>query len=352
MQGIAAAVGEILSGGQVSVRRVRVGIRRASPPWRVQVGPHHVAFRSGRAAFLCWAALVAVVLLVTLSSSDLTIATLPAPPAPALPQFAVRMTSDVAYGPLPQERLDLCRPIGARGPLRVVVAIHGGAWVGGDKAGWSGRCRFLAELGVAAAVIDYRLAPRWVWPAQLEDAQLAVRYLRANAAALDLNVRAVCALGESAGGQMALFLGSLDHIVPGDAAALYADKSPQVACVIDEYAPTDLTRPMPLLDNSALLALLGGVTPVNDLAAYRAASPLFAVSPHSAPTLIIQGDRDTTVPPEQSQLMSSALRQAGVAVTYISYPGGHSLGGLSAAGRAAIARTEALWLLRWYPAFQ
>lgn len=304
------------------------------------------------AALLCVLALTSAVLLLVLSGSDLTIPSPSAPAAPSSPQYAVRMTADVAYGPLAQERLDLCRPLGVRGPLPVILEIHGGAWVGGDKSGWGGRCRYFASIGFAAAVIDYRLAPSWVWPAQLEDAQLAVRYLRANAAPLDLNSRALCALGESAGGHLALFLGSLASIAPGDAAALYPDQSPQVACVIDEYGPADLTRPLPLLDDAALLELLGGAALVSDHAAYRAASPLFAVSSHSAPTLIIQGDRDTTVPPEQSHLLAAALRQAGVAVTYVGYAGGHSMGGLSAAEKARIAHTEALWLLRWYSSFR
>ena len=304
-------------------------------------------------ARLCALALVAV-LLLALSSSALAAAvpSASAQSASPLPHYAVRMTRNVAYGPRPEETIDLCEPIGARGPLPVVIAIHGGAWVAGDKAGWAGRCRFFAALGFAAAVIDYRLAPRAVWPAQLEDAQLAVRYLRANAAPLDLNPRAICALGESAGGQLALFLGSLATTLPGDAAALYPDQSPRVACVIDEYGPTDLLRPMPLLDNAAILLLLGGTSQARKMSVRRAASPIFSVSPDSAPTLIVQGNADTTVPPEQSRLMAAALRRVGVAVAYVSYPGGHSLSGLNAAGRAAIAHTEALWLLRWYSSFR
>lgn len=343
MQGVAEVVARVLALGRRGVGSASLRGRGHAEPVRRSRGP---------ATLASVLALAAAVLVLTLSSSDLAIASPSAPSGPPLPHYAVRMSADLAYGPLPQERLDLCRPLGVHGPLPVILAIHGGAWVGGDKAGWGGRCRFFAALGFATAVMNYRLAPRWVWPAQLEDAQLAVRYLRANAVALDLDPRAFCALGESAGGHLALFLGSLAGIAPGDAAALYPNQSPRVACVIDEYGPADLTRPMPLLDNAALLSLLGGATLTSDPTAYRAASPLFVVSPHSAPTLIIQGNADTTVPPEQSRLMATALRRVGVGVTYISYAGGHSLGGLSAAGRAAIARTEARWLLRWYSSFR
>ncbi len=314
----------------------------------------------GRATLLGGVVLVAVVLLA-LSGSALTLAGPSAPlmsvmpPMPltaGLPSYSVRMSADLAYGPLAQQRLDLCRPVGLRGPLPLILAIHGGAWVGGDKAGLDGYCRLFASVGFAAASINYRLAPRWVWPAQLEDVQLAVRYLRAHAAALDLNPRAVCALGDSAGGHLALYLGSLDHPTPGDTAALYTDQSPQVQCVIDLFGPADLTRPMPLLDTGATEALMGGATRASDPAAYRAASPIFDVSSRSAPTLIVQGDRDIIVPPEQSLAMAAALRHAGVAVTYLSYQGGHEFGGLSIADRAAIGRAEARWLLRWYSHFR
>lgn len=315
------------------------------PLWRRGEADHNPR---GCAALLCVPLITAIVLL-SVSSSALATAS---PSTPQLPNYPVRITRDLAYGPRPAERFDLCLPLGVRGPLPVVVAIHGGAWVGGVLSGFEGYCRTYAALGFATASINYRLAPRSVWPAQLEDVQLAVRYLRAHAAALGLNPRAVCAMGDSAGGHLALFLGSRATSLPGDSAALYPDQSPQVACVIDQFGPADFTRPMPQLDDHAIPLLLGGATSAGDPAAYRAASPIFAVTAHSAPTLIIQGSRDVIVPPEQSRRMAAALRHAGIAVTYVSYFGGHEFGGLSGAAFRAIMRTEARWLLRWYSDFR
>lgn len=334
-------------------------VRVLTPDSKRRVGTRHYSWKTGwretaghgvrGCAALLGAIALATLVLLSLSSSALAIAS---PPGPPQSHYLVRLVRAIAYGPRSAERLDLCLPLGVRGPLPMVVAIHGGAWVGGTYAGFDGYCRDFAALGFAAASIGYRLAPRWVWPAQLEDAQLAVRYLRAHAAALDLNPRAVCAMGDSAGGHLALFLGSLTTIMPGDSAALYPDQSPQAQCVIDQFGPADLTRPMPLLDNAATLELLGGATRTSDPAVYREASPIFAISSHSAATLIIQGDRDVIVPPEQSRLMAAALRRAGAAVTYVSYPGGHEFGGLSRTAVRAIMGTEALWLLRWYSQFR
>src|SRR5689334_18158846 len=82
-------------------------------------------------------------------------------------------------------------------------------------------CALLASRGFVAATIEYRLAPRNHWPAQLVDAQLAVRYLRSQSGALGLDAGRLCAWGESAGGHLAAFLGVLAGVWPGDEAGLY-----------------------------------------------------------------------------------------------------------------------------------
>ncbi|MFI5272049.1 MAG: alpha/beta hydrolase fold domain-containing protein [Ktedonobacterales bacterium] len=271
-----------------------------------------------------------------------------ATPGTATPaaHFAVTMRRDVVYGPLAMEQLDLCLPRGAVGARPGMVVIHGGAWSFGDKLGFDGYCAYFASLGFVAASINYRLAPRWVWPAQLLDAQLAVRYLRAHALSLSLDPGRMCAMGESSGGHLAVFLGSQATIRPGDTASLWPDESPRVSCVVDLYGPVDLTRPLPQLDGyQTFQRLLGGATRASDLAAYRDASPLFLISPASAPTLIIQGDHDVTVPPQQSRLLQSALQVAGVRVTYIAYDGGHNLTGLTAAQRADLTRQMGVFAL-------
>jgi dipeptidyl aminopeptidase/acylaminoacyl peptidase len=113
--------------------------------------------------------------------------------------------------------------------------------------------------------------------------------------------------------------------------------------VVDLYGPTDLTRPMPLLESlGTFTALFGGATLERAPALYHDASPLFFVTPAAAPTLIVQGDVDTTVPPEQSRALEAALRAAGVPVQYASYAGGH---GVPPALQAQMLRVEGDFLL-------
>jgi acetyl esterase/lipase len=251
---------------------------------------------------------------------------------PILPPVAytANLRSDIAYGPLPGESLDLCAPQGATTRRPGVLMIHGGAWSGGDKGMYDDLCRLLAQHGFLAATMNYRLAPTSVWPAQLVDAQLAVRWLRASARRINLDPSRLCAYGDSAGAHLAVFLGVAAAIHPGDEAALYTNESPQATCIVDAFGPVDLTlRGATPLQQSILQLLFGGASLADDPAGYRDASPLFLISPKSAPTLIIQGSSDTLVPPSQSQALRAALRAKGVPVQYLSYDGGHEFSGLS-----------------------
>lgn len=244
--------------------------------------------------------------------------------------YIVDVRSNVAYGPYADESLDLCTPHGATVARPGVLLIHGGAWSTGDKSLYEDFCRQLAEHGFVAATMNYRLAPASPWPDQLVDAQLAVRWLRASAGQIALDPARLCAYGDSAGGQLAVYLGSDAAIHPGDEAALHANQSPMVSCVVDAFGPVDLTLQGASGEQQSILqTLFGGATLASDPAAYRDASPLFLVSPKSAPTLIIQGTQDTLVPPSQSQALQAALQSDRVFAQYISYDGDHAFGGLS-----------------------
>ena len=144
-------------------------------------------------------------------------------PAPGAP-YTVATQTNLAYGPLAAERGDLYLPQGIAAPP-VVLVIHGGGWAAGQRASAAGLARLLAMRGLAAFNIDYRLAttasPDTRWPAQIVDAQLAVRWLRAHAATLGIDGQQIAATGDSAGAHLALLLGTLPHSVPGDEAGLF-----------------------------------------------------------------------------------------------------------------------------------
>jgi acetyl esterase/lipase len=254
------------------------------------------------------------------------------------PHYQVTLKPNVAYGSLPDQILDLCTPSGLSTPRPGIVLIHGGGFVGGDKRYQFDDqdtlfdvCMGLASQGFVVASINYRLAPASTWPSSLVDAQLAVRWLRTHASEIKLDPQRLCSAGLSAGAYLAVFLGVLQTIHTGDQASLLATQSPHVSCVVDFYGPVDLARLVktaPGPNQEVVQALLDHATPESNPKLYHDASPLFYVASQSAPTLIIHGTHDMTVPIEQSQSLQSALQQHDVPVEYITYAGEHSLGGI------------------------
>jgi acetyl esterase/lipase len=195
----------------------------------------------------------------------------------------------------------------------VLIYVHGGGWEGGNRDGGQ---PFIAPIlrtrRYAVATIDYRLSGEAIWPAQLHDCKAAVRWIRANAKRLGCDEDKIAVLGTSAGGHLAAMLG-----VTGGEPEFEGSVGPHVAisskvsCVIDFYGPTDLVAlGGPLGESpSPISRLLGGsVDRRIDLA--RSASPVLHVSAEASPFLIIHGDRDSTVPLAQSELLHRAIVNA------------------------------------------
>ncbi len=243
---------------------------------------------------------------------------------------SVQITSNIPYGPLADETFNLCSPRGVTTPTPVLLMIHGGAWEKGNAQSINTICETFAKAGIKVFNINYRLFNSTTgvnpWPDQLIDAQLAVRFIRANASKYNGNSNELCSWGESAGAHLAVFLGVLPTTMPGDEASLYANESPEVHCVVDNFGPVDLTHPGAL--RSSVTALVGDNAPVT-LAQLTSASPLFLVGKQSAPMLIVQGNLDSLVSSTtQSVLLYQALQKNNIQTQYISYNGGHSFQGL------------------------
>ena len=255
------------------------------------------------------------------------------------------MRAGVAYGPLPMQQGDLYLPAEARARRPAVVVIHGGGWVEGSRAGDGGLSQLLAAQGLVAFNIDYRLAnlaqPDTRWPAQLVDAQLAVRFLRAHAGEFGIDPARIGAVGDSAGAQLAVFLGVLPRVVPGDMAGLYADQRPDVMAVVDQFGPMDLGG-MGSYAAPSLQAMFGTAdVPGTTL---LTASPLPSVGAHSAPVYIIHGEADQTVPFQQSRQLADTLRAHDVAVELVPYAGGHAYEGLGGDEAARLQVNAVKWL--------
>lgn len=255
----------------------------------------------------------------------------PCAPQPTLnaPVSQPRVLMDVAYGTDPAQKMDVYLPSGFVGLRPGVALIHGGGWQGGDKSFYGPSGRALAALGFVAFSLNYRLTPSSRYPAQADDVQRAVRWMRAHAADYQLDPARMGALGDSAGGHLSLILGTEETRDNSDAALV--GQSSRVQCVVDFYGPADLTAAVPAVPRTdgqryvagVLRDLLGG-PPQENLALARAASPLFSVDAKSAPTLIITGTDDPLVALDQSERLADALHAAGVeTVLAIIYKQGH-----------------------------
>ena len=258
--------------------------------------------------------------------------------SPRLPD-GVRALRDLAYvdGGHERQKLDLYLPEKTSTPLPLIIWVHGGGWQNGSKD----RCPPLRggylERGYAVASLGYRLSQHAVFPAQIEDCKAAIRWLRAHAMEYGLDPQRFGVWGSSAGGHLVALIGTSGDVKPFDVGA-NLDQSSRVQAVCDFYGPTDFTVfvSTPGYESHATAGspeakLIGGAVSENTDKAARANSITY-VSADDPPFLIMHGDKDPTVPINQSVLLFEALKKAGVSAHLHTIHGaGH--GGPGFAGR-------------------
>lgn len=266
---------------------------------------------------------------------------------PAVPD-TVTFERNVVFarpGGVPLE-LNLAQPKEGKGPFPAVVCIHGGGFRAGKRESYDKLCLTLAARGYVAVTITYRLAPADRFPAAVQDCKAAVRWVRANAARLHVDPARIAALGGSAGGHLAQFLG-VTADVPEFEGAENPGFSSAVAGVVNYYGPSDLTQSYgKSVDAAEVLPLFFG----GDLSTHRAAhvrgSPLNWATPHAAPTIILHGTDDKYVNYEQGLWMRDRLKQCGVDVELFTLEGaGHGFKGADAEKAEAAALA---WLDRHF----
>jgi acetyl esterase/lipase len=234
--------------------------------------------------------------------------------------------------------LDLYLPEESEKLRPLIIWIHGGAWMAGSKDGPSPALRFTAD-GYAVAQVGYRFSQEAKFPAQIYDCKAAVRWLRANASTYNLDTNRFCAWGASAGGHLVALLGTSGGVADLEGTVNDLKTSSRVQAVVDWFGPTDflhIGEPESDLHHNAPDSpeskLIGGtLLDHKDLAAK--ASPITYVSKDAPPFLIMHGDKDRTVPFDQSERFYEALKKAGVDATFVPMKGaGHGFGGPDAIG--------------------
>ena len=214
------------------------------------------------------------------------------------------------------------------GPHPIAIIIHGGGYIGGtSKNGSEAYCAdFLAPAGYAVFSINYRLAPRYPYPAAVEDSERAVRFLRHNAARWNADGSHIALVGGSAGGFLSNMVGLLN--APGIAGAPdpVDRESAAVQAVVTLFAQSSFAT-VPLNDNThALLDPL--IAKEGQDAALRDASPITYVKRGDPPFLQILGDHDEYIPLAEAKNLDAALKKMGVSSQVIVIPGGkHATGG-------------------------
>ncbi len=129
--------------------------------------------------------------------------------------WAAKPAVDVEYSRPYVERdsgplsADVYMPHDGAGPFPGMLVVHGGAWRMGSRADLAAIARALAEHGYVAVAIDYRLAPHDKFPAQINDCQAAVRWMRSHASEFKIDPDRMGGFGYSAGGHLAALLGTL-----------------------------------------------------------------------------------------------------------------------------------------------
>jgi acetyl esterase/lipase len=245
-------------------------------------------------------------------------------PPPADTSHIRRKFLDIPYAHLsPTQKLDIYLPDEGEGPFPVIVAIHGGAFMGCDK----GDLQVLPMLeglkrGYAVVAINYRLSWEARFPALVHDAKAAIRWIRANAWQYHLDPNRIAAWGGSAGGYLAAMLGVSAGVEELEDLTLGNPEQPStVQAVVVWFGPTDFLKmdeqlrergmpPQPGMEHSSANSpeslLLGArITEVPDLV--RAANPETYITSSAPPFFLQHGTHDDTVPVQQSIHFASKL---------------------------------------------
>ncbi len=233
-------------------------------------------------------------------------------------------------------------------PLPLIVHIHGGGWIGGSKF----PCPVVSMVskGYVVASIEYRFSQKAKFPAQIQDCQAAIRWLRGNASKYNIDVDHVGAVGGSAGGHLSALVGTAGGKKAFPVIGEFRDQSDAVQCVCDIFGPANFTSVMKQAEEdknvrnifkfntpSDPYSSLIGAALDREKGLTDAVSPIHYVSEQTPPMLILHGTHDTLVPYAQSEELTAALKAKNVPVWFQTLPGsGHGGPAFSKPGIVAL----------------
>lgn len=215
--------------------------------------------------------------------------------------------SDLAYGSLDRQKLDIYAPKNAA-KAPVVIFVHGGSWYNGDKSDYAFLGETLTSNGYLTVAINYRRAPQVIFPVFVQDAALAVKWVKDHIAEYGGDPNRVFLMGQSAGAQIAA-------LVAFDASYLreVGLERSTLRAFIGLAGPYDFR------------AFLEGDPPAQVAMGPREqwpkAQPINAIDGLQPPMFLQQGQQDETVNPKNPEWLSAIVKQKGGEVVVKYYPG-------------------------------
>jgi acetyl esterase/lipase len=238
----------------------------------------------------------------------------------SVPSLSAETLNNQAYGADAAQKMDIYLPAG-RSPdsTKLIVMIHGGAWVTGDKTDFASFIAILQQRlpSYAIANINYKLATNTSnhFPSQENDMKAAINYLFEHSAGYAISQKIVL-LGASSGAHLATL-------------QAYKYATPKVSAVVDFFGPVDMVdlyNSTTIPFNRSLIEALMSGTPTTNPLLYQQSSPLNFVTAQSPPTIILHGDKDEIVPVAQSIALRDKLQSLGVTNQLFIYPNlGHDI---------------------------
>jgi acetyl esterase/lipase len=225
-----------------------------------------------------------------------------------IPRWGSTLWTNVPYGPLDRQKLDVYRPHGAAPGASIVVFFYGGDWQTGNKADYRFAAQAITSQGFIAVLPDYRLYPQAEFPAFVEDGARVVRWVHDHARQIGGDRAHIYVMGHSAGAHIAALL-TLDHHYLQNV-GLDRDA---VRATVGLSGPYDFLPPP---GDRGVFGMTSSTTQPDPQI-----EPIHFVDGKSPPMLLIQGAADTTVYPTNSVNLATKIRAAGGVVKLILYPG-------------------------------
>lgn len=201
------------------------------------------------------------------------------------------------------------------GPL--LILIHGGGWISGDRTIYEDEAHWLLEQGISSATVSYRLAPLHRFPAAVQDLQAFVDFVREGKGPEGVSSRPLVAVGNSAGGHLAAMLALTRHRLDEAATPWQPVNGAVAICPI-----TDITQPREKqypVGWSFLEQFMGGLDLPDEQ--FALASPIHHASASAGPIHLLHGTEDDIVPVSQSESLAARLKELGVDVQYTALEG-------------------------------